>query len=152
MEVPAVIRYSRRKLMYLVYWAPFILVYQLVNRWPMQPPRELAVTWLDEAIPFVPPLLPVYVAYLPFYWWTVARARSARGHVEKGFVPSCENRAPSRDSSGRASEHCLRRHVVSRRRGVRRAARAEGRPAARGLRAPRFVEPSRGGVSGRLGA
>ncbi len=78
MEVPAVIRYSRRKLMYLVYWAPFILVYQLVNRWPMQPPRELAVTWLDEAVPFVPPLLPVYVAYLPFYWWTVARARNDR--------------------------------------------------------------------------
>jgi membrane-associated phospholipid phosphatase len=39
-------------------------------------PRELTWSWADRAIPFVPALLPVYVAYLAFYWWTVARARN----------------------------------------------------------------------------
>ncbi len=78
MNVPPLIRYSPNKLMYLVYWAPFIATYQLVNRFPVTTPTELSFTWLDGALPFLPGLLPVYVAYLPFYWWTVARARNDR--------------------------------------------------------------------------
>jgi membrane-associated phospholipid phosphatase len=64
--------------MYVVYWAPFIAVYQIVNRYPIVEPRALDFTWVDRAIPFVPAVLPVYVAYLAFYWWTVARAQNDR--------------------------------------------------------------------------
>jgi membrane-associated phospholipid phosphatase len=62
--------------MYWVYWAPFILTYQVVNRWPIVDPIELPFTWADRLIPFVSALLPVYVAYIPFYWLTVWRSQS----------------------------------------------------------------------------
>lgn len=72
--LPALIRRSPSGLMYFVYWAPFIAAYQLVNRWHLVAPGELPLTSLDRALPFVPALLPVYVAYLPFFWWTVWRS------------------------------------------------------------------------------
>jgi membrane-associated phospholipid phosphatase len=64
--------------MYFVYWGPFIALYQITNRWPLREPMELSFTALDRAIPFVPELLPVYVAYIPFYWWTIARSEDDR--------------------------------------------------------------------------
>jgi membrane-associated phospholipid phosphatase len=60
--------------MYWVYWAPFIAVYQATNRWPLVPPVELPMTWIDRAVPFVPALIPLYVAYLPLYWTTAIRS------------------------------------------------------------------------------
>lgn len=64
--------------MYLLYWAPFIAVYQLTNRFPLVEPHELPYTALDRLVPFVPALLPLYVAYIPFYWWTVVRSETDR--------------------------------------------------------------------------
>jgi hypothetical protein len=77
-RLPPIIRWTGNKLMYLLYWAPFIITYQITNRWPPLEPRELPFTSLDRIIPFTPEALPIYVAYIPFYWWTVARARNDR--------------------------------------------------------------------------
>ena len=76
--LPPLVRWSPNPLRYLGHWLPFILTYQVGNRWPLVAPRELPFTAADRLIPFVPELLPVYVAYLPFYWWTVTRARTDR--------------------------------------------------------------------------
>jgi membrane-associated phospholipid phosphatase len=50
------------------------LVYQLINRFPIFEPQQLPLTALDRAIPFVPELLPLYISYIPFFWWTGARS------------------------------------------------------------------------------
>lgn len=73
-RLPVILRRQRRRLVYGLLWTPYILVYQLVNRFPVVEPRELAMTAFDRAVPFVPELLPLYVAYIPFFWWTVARS------------------------------------------------------------------------------
>lgn len=77
-RLPPLIRYFRSKFTYLAVWVPYIAVYQAVNRWPLVDPVELPFTALDRAVPFVPELISLYVAYLPFYWWTVARAENDR--------------------------------------------------------------------------
>jgi membrane-associated phospholipid phosphatase len=77
-NLPAIVRRSPTGLLYFVYWAPFIALYQITNRWPLRTPVELPLTWADQAIPFVPELLPVYVAYIPLYWWTVVRSENDR--------------------------------------------------------------------------
>lgn len=77
-RLPALLRWSANPLWLLVYWTPLVLVYQVVNRVPLVAPRELAFTALDDLVPFVPALLPLYVAYLPFYWWTGIRMRTDR--------------------------------------------------------------------------
>lgn len=74
MTLPILLRRPRHKLTIFLYWGPFIAIYQIVNRWPLREPMELPFTWLDRAIPFVPELLPVYIAYVPFYWWTIGRS------------------------------------------------------------------------------
>jgi hypothetical protein len=75
-RLPALLRRARNPLWYFVYWAPFIALYQLTNRVPLFEPRELPYTALDRLVPFVPALLPLYVAYIPFYWWTIVRSES----------------------------------------------------------------------------
>lgn len=74
-RLPLLFRRPANPLWYGVMWAPYIAAYQLSNRFPLAEPRELALGSLDLAIPFVPELLPLYVAYIPFYWWTVATSR-----------------------------------------------------------------------------
>ena len=71
--LPVLPIHFRNKLGYVAVWAPYIAAYQLVNRYPLREPTELTMTWLDRAIPFVPELLPLYVSYLLYYFWTVAR-------------------------------------------------------------------------------
>jgi membrane-associated phospholipid phosphatase len=78
LRLPPLVRHSHRGLIYVLYWAPFIAVYQLTNRWPLVTPRELPFTAVDALVPFVPALVPLYVAYLPLYWWTVARLENDR--------------------------------------------------------------------------
>jgi len=78
MRLPALIHRSPSGLLYFVYWAPFIALYQLANRWHLVTPVQLPFTALDRAIPFVPSLLPVYVAYIPLFWWTVWRSEDDR--------------------------------------------------------------------------
>ena len=78
LRLPALVAWSRYKLMYLVYWTPFIALYQLSNRWPIFTPHQLPLTQLDRLVPFVPELLPIYVGYIPLYWWTVARLENDR--------------------------------------------------------------------------
>jgi PAP2 superfamily protein len=75
-RLPRVIWRSPTGLTYFVFWAPFIAIYQIVNRWPVFAPRVLPVTWFDAGIPFVPWFFPVYVGYIPLYWWTVARSEN----------------------------------------------------------------------------
>ena len=76
LRLPPLIRCHRQKLAYLLIWAPYVAIYQILNRWPVVTPVELPFTWMDRALPFVPSLLPVYVAYLPYYFWTVARSEN----------------------------------------------------------------------------
>jgi len=64
--------------MYGLLWTPYIAVYQVINRYPVFAPRELAMTWLDRAVPFVPEFLPLYVSYILFFWWTAARSEDDR--------------------------------------------------------------------------
>ena len=73
---PPLIRRSPSGLAYLLYWLLYVLVYQLANRWHVVQPRELPFTPLDELIPFVPGLLPLYVTYFLIYWCTVCRSRN----------------------------------------------------------------------------
>lgn len=77
-QLPALIARPRWALVYFLLWGPYIAIYQLTNRWPVRDPLVLPFTALDRALPFVPELLPVYVAYIPFYFWTVARSENDR--------------------------------------------------------------------------
>lgn len=72
-RLPQLIRCHRIPFAYGLIWLPYIALYQATNRWPLFPPQQLELTALDRAIPFVPELLFIYVAYIPYYWWTVAR-------------------------------------------------------------------------------
>ena len=78
LRLPPLIHHHRCKLVYLLLWLPYIGIYQLLNRFPLREPVELAFGPVDEAVPFVPEFLPIYVAYLPLYWWTVARSENDR--------------------------------------------------------------------------
>jgi membrane-associated phospholipid phosphatase len=76
-RLPAILRTPRRPttwLLYIFVFAPYILVYQLVNRFPIFQPEELPFSTIDQLIPFMPVLLPLYVLYLPFFWWTGVRS------------------------------------------------------------------------------
>ena len=77
-RLPALIPCLRFKPGYVVFWAPYIAAYQLVNRFPIREPVELQLTALDQAVPFLPALLPLYISYLLYYFWTVARLTSDR--------------------------------------------------------------------------
>lgn len=77
-HLPPIIRAFRTKTAYLLVWAPYIALYQLINHNPVVEPVEFGLNRLDRLIPFVPELLVVYVAYIPFYWWTVARSENDR--------------------------------------------------------------------------
>jgi membrane-associated phospholipid phosphatase len=72
--LPPLIRRYRWTFTYLLAWAPYIAVYQITNRWLLREPMVLPFTALDEGIPFVPALLPIYVAYIPFFLWTLGRS------------------------------------------------------------------------------
>lgn len=75
-RLPLVLRRPKSRLTYGLIWLPYICFYQLINRFPVFEPRELPMTASDQAVPFVPELLPVYVAYIPFFWWTGARSEN----------------------------------------------------------------------------
>lgn len=84
LRLPPLVRHQRFKVVYLALWGPYILLYQLINRWPLREPVELPFTALDRAIPFVPELLPIYVAYIPLYWWVISRLENDR-EVSRAF-------------------------------------------------------------------
>jgi len=73
-RLPLVLRRPKCRLTYALIWLPYIGIYQLINRFPVFEPHQLPMAALDRAIPFVPELLPLYVAYIPFFWWTGARS------------------------------------------------------------------------------
>ncbi|HYD47850.1 MAG TPA: phosphatase PAP2 family protein, partial [Terriglobales bacterium] len=75
-RLPLLIRRPANPFWYLVLWAPYIALYQISNRLLLFEPRQLPLSTLDNAIPFVPELLPLYVAYIPFFWWTLARSET----------------------------------------------------------------------------
>jgi len=73
-RLPALIRRYDNRLVYAALWLPYIGLYQLINRFPLREPMELPLTSLDRALGFYPSLLPLYLAYIPYYWYTVARS------------------------------------------------------------------------------
>jgi len=73
-RLPVLLRRQKSRFVYGLLWLPYIAFYQVVNRFPVFEPVELPMTALDRAVPFVPELLPLYVSYIPFYWWTVSRS------------------------------------------------------------------------------
>lgn len=75
-RLPVLPIHFRNKLGYVLLWAPYIGVYQLVNRYPLREPTELTMTAIDRAMPFVPELLPLYVGYLAYYFATVGRLKT----------------------------------------------------------------------------
>ena len=77
-RLPAVISWHSFKPIYLLIWLPYILVYQATNRFPIFEPITLPFTVLDEAIPFIPELLPLYISYLAYYFVTVSRMDNDR--------------------------------------------------------------------------
>jgi membrane-associated phospholipid phosphatase len=77
-RLPALVPWLRFKPGYALIWAPYIAAYQIANRFPLREPVELSMTALDRAIPFWPQLLPLYVSYLVYYFFTVARLENAR--------------------------------------------------------------------------
>ena len=78
MKLPLLIRRYEWKLAYILAWVPYIALYQITNRWPLFEPTVLPFTALDRAIPFLPELLPIYVSYIPFFFWTVVRSENDR--------------------------------------------------------------------------
>ncbi len=75
--IPECIKLKKQKwfLSYYLIWTPFIVVYQVTNRYHFIEPKELPMTWMDEAIPFVPWMVPVYVSYLIYTFLVIARSR-----------------------------------------------------------------------------
>jgi len=73
-RLPLILRRPQYRLAYVLMWLPYGAFYELIDRFPIMQPRELSLTALDRAIPFVPSLVPLYVAYIPFDWWTGARS------------------------------------------------------------------------------
>ncbi len=73
-RLPLVLRRPKYRATYALIWLPYIALYQLINRCPLFEPQVLSMTWLDRSIPFLPQLLPLYIAYIPFFWWTGARS------------------------------------------------------------------------------
>ncbi len=78
LRLPSLVSWFAFKPAYALIWAPYIAVYELVNRFPIREPVTLEFTALDHAIPFVPSLLPLYVGYLAYYFWSVARLENDR--------------------------------------------------------------------------
>jgi len=70
---------------YYLIWFPFILTYQITNRFHFIEPRLLKITWMDRMIPFVPWMIPVYVSYLVYTFVVIARSRDDR-EVKDIFV------------------------------------------------------------------
>ena len=77
-RLPAAISWQSFKPIYLLIWLPYILVYQVTNRFPIFEPTTLPLTELDKAVPFVPQLLPLYISYLAYYFVTVSRMENDR--------------------------------------------------------------------------
>ena len=73
-RLPLILRRPKYRATYALIWLPYIGLYQLINRFPLFEPSLLPMTPLDQAVPFLPELLPLYVAYIPFFWWTGARS------------------------------------------------------------------------------
>lgn len=65
-------------LTYYIIWAPYILIYVLTNRFPILEPKQLPLTWLDQQIPFLPFMIPIYVSYLVYAFVVIARSREDR--------------------------------------------------------------------------
>ncbi|MBI9075425.1 MAG: phosphatase PAP2 family protein [Desulfatibacillum sp.] len=60
------IKKQRYFFIYFLFWGPYTLVYELTNRCLLFSPTQLEFSWLDNALPFVSFLVPVYVSYLLF--------------------------------------------------------------------------------------
>ncbi|HYC54492.1 MAG TPA: phosphatase PAP2 family protein [Candidatus Binatia bacterium] len=76
MRITCLFQRKANSAIYLLWFIPYVLIYQVTNRFPVFEPRELHYTALDAAIPFLPALLPIYLMYFPLFWWTAVRSES----------------------------------------------------------------------------
>ena len=60
---------------YLLLWAPYIAVYQVTNRFHIIEPRYLEFSVIDNLIPFLHWMVPVYVSYLAYVFFFIYRCK-----------------------------------------------------------------------------
>jgi len=75
-RLPLLFQRPKNPLKYLVYFVPYVAVYELTNRFPVFAPRELGYGAIDQWLPFVPVFMLVYLLYFPLFWWTGIRSES----------------------------------------------------------------------------
>jgi membrane-associated phospholipid phosphatase len=56
---------------YFILWTPYILIYQLTNRFHFFEPKYLEFTKTDLAIPFIPEMIFIYVSYLFYVFYFI---------------------------------------------------------------------------------
>ena len=83
---PFLVRKQRYFLAYYLIWAPYILMYVLTNRFPLFDPVRLPLTRLDQAIPFLPFMIPIYVSYLVYAFIVIARSRDDQQVTEIFYI------------------------------------------------------------------
>jgi len=67
----------RKNIGYIILlWIPYIILYQMTNRFHIFEPKYLAFSWLDNTIPFLPFMIPVYISYLVYVFLTIYRSRN----------------------------------------------------------------------------
>lgn len=62
---------------YLTLWTPYILIYQLTNRFHFFEPRYLDFTKIDLAIPFIPEMIFIYVSYLFYVFYFIYTCKNS---------------------------------------------------------------------------
>ncbi|MCP3941885.1 MAG: hypothetical protein GY710_10430 [Desulfobacteraceae bacterium] len=75
--MPEFLKVKKHKsiLNYYILWLPFIIIYQVTNRFHFFEPRQLTMTTLDESIPFLPWTIPIYISYLVYTFIVIARSK-----------------------------------------------------------------------------
>jgi membrane-associated phospholipid phosphatase len=58
-----------------------VAIYQLSNRFPLFSPHELSYGAIDQAVPFVPVFMAIYLLYFPLFWWTGIRSETDEAAV-----------------------------------------------------------------------
>jgi len=63
---------------YFLLWTPYILIYQLTNRFNLFEPKYLEFTKIDKAIPFVPEMIFIYISYLVYVFFFIYTCKNSR--------------------------------------------------------------------------
>lgn len=66
----------------LLLWTPYICIYQITNRCHFFPVHALPMTRMDQAVPFLPFMIPVYISYLFYVFWSIYRVKTPRAFTD----------------------------------------------------------------------